>query len=424
MRAATCLLGALTLIPGGAATQEKAEGVKWSISGEARFRPEWRDNFDLDSASDDDLRDGFIRLRLGFVVDIAEGYRVFMQAQDSREAGEESATAPVATSTNERNLDIHQGYLEIKKTGVKGLGVTAGRQEIFYGEHRLMGNFGWNNVGRAFDGVKVRLARERFFLDAFVARISNTAAAGATEGSDLFGVEYQAGVRKGAEYGAYWLEFAESLGLAGETGALGTTRIDAFGGRMKERFGRFDLNVEAVVEAGEFRGDDLSAAAFAAQGGYTGGEKTKTRAFAGYDYATGDEDSTDGERQEFFNFFPTNHLHYGYADLEGWRNIVSPYAGVSVASGRHFAQAKVHRFGLHEKGGPWKDAAGNVLGFDATGASGTNVGTEIDLTYRFSLRDKASLEGGFSRFTPGRFAENTRGDDPSHWAYVMLTVGF
>jgi len=406
------------------AAEEKKQDITWSLSGEARFRPEWRDNFDLDESVDDDVRNMFMRIRLGVDVMIRDDYRIFVQAQDSREGGEESPSASAATSTNARNLDIHQGYAEIRKTGVEGLSLDVGRQEWIYGEHRMIGNFGWNNVGRAFDGVRIRYVRDRFFVHGLAARISNTLVAGATHGSDLYGVEYQASARKSGEYGGYWLEFADNLGAPGETGLPGTTRIDALGARMKDRFGPFDLNVEAAAETGEYHGDDLRAHAAAAQGGFNWGEKHRFRAFAGYDYATGDRNASDGKREEFFNFFPTNHLHYGYADFEGWRNLRSPSAGVSWTVGRHFAQAKTHRFALQEAGGPWKDAGGNVLGFDPAGRSGTDVGTETDLTYRFTLKEKASLEGGYSHLTPGGFAKATRGIHGSDWAYVQLTIGF
>jgi Alginate export len=79
-----------------------------------------------------------------------------------------------------------------------------------------------------------------------------------------------------------------------------------------------------------------------------------------------------------------------------------------------------------EKKVQWKlqDDGGAILGFDPTGNSGTDVGDEVDLTYRFDWREKAKVEVGLSRFWPGQFAENTRGGDPSDWGYVQLTWGF
>jgi hypothetical protein len=398
---------------------EEIKDLTWSFSGEIRFRPEYRDNRDLDATVDDDLRQGFMRLRLGVGATLKDHYRVFAQVQDSRVAGEETSTA-----SNQKNLDLHQGYVEINPGPPGHLRVIVGRQEWSYGEHRLIGNFVWDNVGRAFDGVKARYARGRFFLDALAAQVSTAVTGGASSGSELYGLYSQTTPRPGAEYEGYWLLFDDHVSAAGETGTPGTTAIHAFGARAKDRFGRFDVVGEAVWERGEFRGDDLAAHAFAAQGGAGFGTGVKVRVFAGYDFATGDRNPTDGKREEFFNFFPTNHPLYGYMDYEGWRNIKSPYAGVSLVRGRHFVQAKRHDFALDEARGPWKDAAGNVMGSDATGKSGTGVGSEIDLTYRFAWTDKAVVEGGSSEFDPGRFARRTRGDDVSRWAYLMLTFAF
>jgi hypothetical protein len=419
----TILSTALALLPlapiSAGAAAEEGKGVAWTLFGEARFRPEWRDDADLDASADDDLRQGLMRLRIGVDVMVRRDYRIVVQAQDSRVAGEEASTA-----ANERNLDLHQGFLDVTLGEARTFSLRVGRQEWAYGDERLIGPFGWNNVGRSFDGVRARLQRGRATLDGLVARVTTRAAGGGDTGSDLYGVHVRTTPRKGAEYEGYWLGYGDRVGAPGETGAPGDTRVHAIGVRARDRFGRLDVVAEGVLERGEINGDDLEAHAAAAQVGWTPGGASRWRLFAGYDFATGDRDPADGDRQEFFNFFPTNHPHYGYADYEGWRNLKSPYGGVSLARGRHFAQVKAHRFALEEARGAWKDAGGTVFGFDPSGASGRSVGREIDLTYRYSWMEKTLVEAGLSRFTPGRFARLTRGDDPSHWAYVMLLVGF
>lgn len=416
------VLMTLLLMPRGAAVVLAEEGdLSWKLSGEARFRPEWRDDLDLIAATDDDLRQGFMRLRLGIEAAWSDRVRLYVQAQDSRVAGGEASTV-----ANERNLDLHQGYVDLPLREKDALTLRVGRQEWAYGDQRLIGPFGWDNVGRSFDGLRARAARGRFTVDGLLARVSSVATVGATTGSDLYGVYAQWARRPGTEYEAYWLAWDDHAATPGEImPSTGTSRVDAFGVRLKDRAGPVDGVVEVVAERGRIGGDDLSASAAAAQAGWSLGPKDSVRLFAGYDWASGDEDPTDGERQEFFNFFPTNHPHYGYADLQGWRNVRSPYAGVSLRAGRHFAQVKAHDFELEEPRGPWKSAGGAELGFDMTGASGRRVGSEIDLTYRFAWTGKAVMEAGYSRFSPGRFARATRrGPDASDWAYVMLTVTF
>lgn len=421
---AILLLLSATLVTGPRPARAEETGeIRWSFSGEARFRPEWRDNADLNDALDDDTRQGFMRVRLGVRAAVRDDYAIFIQVQDSRVAGEEASPSP--TTSNQRNLDLHQGYATAGFGAKKSFLLTLGRQEWAYGDHRMIGNFSWNNVGRAFDGVKLRWTRERFFLDGFFASISDRPeGTGGNTGSALYGLYAQAAPRKGAEYEAYYLGFADNGAAAGERLAPGRTSINAVGARAKDRFGRLDVVAEAVIERGKFNGDDLAAHAAAAQAGLTWGSGAKVRVFGGYDFATGDENPADGKRQEFFNFFPTNHPHYGLMDYEGWRNIKSPYGGVSVTRGRHLAQAKMHHFDLEEARGPWKDATGTVLGSDPAGTSGTSVGREVDLTYRFAWKEKASMEAGLARFDPGRFAKLRRGSDSSAWGYFMVTFGF
>ena len=405
----------------GAAAQETTEPAPptWTVSGEVRLRPEWRDDLDLRSGPDDDRREVFSRVRVGILGVLGERVRLFAQVQDSRVFGEESST-----TSNERNLDLHQGWLELRGLANGLATLTLGRQEWVYGDQRLIGNFGWNNVGRSFDGARLRLARGPLWLDTMAARITSRTLGTTTEGSDLFGLYAHAGPREASEYEAYVLSFVDRIDAAGELGTFGDTAVHALGARVREHRGPLDGTLEVVGQTGEQRGDDLSAFAGALVVGASFGERPRTRLFAGYDHATGDEDPTDGEREEFFNFFPTNHPHYGYADLMGWRNVRSPSVGASVTWGPHMAQAKVHRFRLEEARGPWKDAAGNVLGFDPTGAAGTRVGDELDLLYRLRWTPAIALEAGYSRFWPDRFAELTRGPDAMDWAYVMLTVAF
>ncbi len=409
-------------------TQEK--DMVWAVSAEARIRPEYRDNLDLESDVDDDTRLGLLRLRIGVDFTWKKEVRIFAQIQDSRTAGEEAST-----TSNEENLDLHQGYAELTPAEWRGVSLRAGRQEWVYGEERLLGNLNWDNVGRAFDGLRVRWDRGILTLDGLAARISSDTTpvitpeitppetgSRATTGSDLYGIYSHWKVSDLFEIDGYWIEFADNEIAPGEAaGTSGSTTIDAFGVRAK-RTGRFDVVFEGTAERGEASGDDLSAMAAAIPGGWTLGEGVKTRLFAGYDYATGDEDPTDGEREEFFNFFPTNHPHYGYADLFGWRNLESPYLGVSVKRGKHFGLIKGHIFELESEAGAWKSAGGDVLGFDPAGDSGSRVGQEVDLLYRYAWKEKLAVEAGYARFDPGEFAEATRGGDTSHWGYLMLTI--
>jgi hypothetical protein len=404
--------------PGEASAAPEPKRVDWDLSGEIRLRGEYRDDLDLNSAVDDEQRFWLSRIRLGFEVILDQEWGLFVQAQDSRRFGEEASTA-----SNEQNLDLHQGYADLWKHRTWSLRV--GRQEFIYGEERLIGAFDWDNVGRSFDGARIRFQRPGYRVDGLLAALQNLpTTTGGTTGSQLYGVYAQNPAERQAHWEGYWLEFADHVAAPGENGVPGTTRVDALGGRVTHVTGRWDGSLEAVWETGDFRGDDLDALAAALQVGHTWGDGLKTRLFGGYDFATGDRDDSDGEQEEFFNFFPTNHKFYGYMDLFGWRNIRSYYGGVRFSWDKQWAQAKFHQLSLQTPGGPWKNAGGAVLGFDPTGQSGRSVGWEIDLNYNWAFRKKSGLQAGASVFEPERFADATRGSDAQTWAYLMLTLGF
>lgn len=414
------ILAAADPAPAHGAESAGADAWKADLSGEVRLRGEYRDDNDLDRGEDDDRREGLQRVRLGVKLTRGEEVSVFVQAQDSRVAGEEEGTV-----SDEKNLDLHQGYVEVRAFGRSGLVLYAGRREWAYGDQRLIGNFGWDNVGRAFDGATLHWQRRGVWVDGFYGRLDHEVvnAAGGTRGDSLAGAYAQWSPRKGDEWEGYAILFHDSAEAAGEGGS-GTTRVEMLGARARSQVRRLEYRLEAAVQRGRFNGDDHRAGAAAAQLGLDLGSRKRWRAIAGYDFAAGDADAADGEHGEFFNFFPTNHPHYGAMDLFGWRNLRSPWMGASFASARHGAQVRIHLFALDEAGGRWSSAGGATLGFDAAGGSGRRVGREADVTYRFGWSERIALEAGASRFEPGRFAEATRGPDPSHFGYLMLSVSF
>ena len=152
------------------------------ISGEVRDRYEVRNNASFGNPNDtgvDQNNSSFLgqRLRLNLGYKPTTDVKFFVQFQDSRLFGAEAGTLG-----NSQNTDVHQGYMQIQDLFLDGLQLRLGRQEIFFGDHRVIGNVGWSNIGRSFDGARLTFSREAADLDVIWARtrendVTNVAAA-------------------------------------------------------------------------------------------------------------------------------------------------------------------------------------------------------------------------------------------------------
>ncbi|MEK7776225.1 MAG: alginate export family protein, partial [Planctomycetota bacterium] len=110
--------------------------------------------------------------RLWADADVNEHLRVFIQLQDARTFGAEGTTVGYANSYSENAiLDLHQGYFDLKKLFDMPLTVRVGRQEIIWGDHRVIGNFVWSNVGRVFDGGRFMWDTDTIHAEAFAMKV-------------------------------------------------------------------------------------------------------------------------------------------------------------------------------------------------------------------------------------------------------------
>ena len=110
-----------------------------------------------------------------------------------------------------------------------------------------------------------------------------------------------------------------------------------------------DYDVEASYQFGSVGEHDIRAFMLAHQVGYAIPAPTRPRVYAGFDYASGDADPTDGTKGTFNQLFPLAHKYLGFIDLVGRQNIVAVSGGVSftparklgvAVSGHHFSRAK------------------------------------------------------------------------------------
>jgi hypothetical protein len=419
-----------------------------TIGGEVRERYEFRDNADFNGNANDTLSFIASRIRLHLNYEVTPDIAAFVQFQDARIFGGE-----VSTVSNDNLFDLHQGYVSIKNVGPTSL--ILGRQELAFGEHRLVGHFGWNNVGRSFDGLRITYmaapVRVDFWATSPKVYGTNTGSSPAFAPSNREHQEF---------YGVYgsiktapvtvepYVMYLLDGGNAGELNAAGTALLSPIaapaargqnrvtvGLRMdgKAVNGSVDFTGEGTYQMGSMdaRGttpeSDVSAHAIALKAGYTVPLAMKPRIGVEYDRASGDSDPTDDKFETFENLFPTNHIHYGYMDYVGWRNMQAMRLSISIKpSATTGVSLDYHQFSLAEESDNWYAASGAVFRTTPANNTESDLGQEIDLVAHMMVKEKVRIEAGYGRFMPGDYVDVNfpAATDSSDFLYLQAGVSF
>ena len=390
---------------------------------EDRLRLEIRDNnYDFDSRVKA-LNDGawlLNRFRFGALWKPASWIRVYAQGQDAREWFSDRAKIPGNLGAEgDDSFDLRQAYVEIGDSSQFPLVLKAGRQELAFGNERLIGVSDWNNFTRTFDAVRLSWIEPKWRLDAFASSVV-VIDRGEFNQSDLFNGNnnYRQQVFSGLyftaselsfgsfELYALWLSEANggvsnvessvsptrpTTGLASKPSSFGT-----YGGRVHgdpKKLHGFEFDVEGAYQNGDLQGLSLDAFAVHAGAGYNFDCPWKPRLWLEYNYATGDSNPNDQSSETFQNLFPTNHKFYGFMDLFSWQNIHNPMIGLQVSPVKNVtAELDFHGFWLASTNDVWyRSNAAAVRPLTTAGENASSfVGTELDFVLGWKV-NSASL---------------------------------
>ncbi|MBM4053855.1 MAG: DUF3373 family protein [Planctomycetes bacterium] len=391
--------------------------------------------------------------------DVNEHLRIFIQIQDARSWGTEGDTVgfvndgenSIADSANNR-LDLHQGYFDIRNLFDLPLTVRVGRQEIVWGDHRVIGNFVWSNIGRTFDAARFMYDTDTYYWEAFGAKIDeNGYVDGATdddnEDENLYASMFT--FKKLIPRAVLELMYIQKNDQDDDSNSAVTDGYDAgegdsdhvvvhdLGFRLDGKalnLDAIDYTLESHFQVGDYGDQSHKAWALAARTGYTFKNVAWTpRIGVEYDFASGDDDVSDGQHETFDNLYPTNHWqgNYGFIDLVSWRNIHDYRANVKVnPTKKLMIQADVHYFELDEEDDGWYYASGNLASArSATEAEFSNTDDELawefDLTVSYSLYQNVGILAGYSFFKGEDWIDDVFGDEiESNWMYIQTTVTF
>jgi hypothetical protein len=396
---------------------------KWlRVRGEFRERAEGFANAGFADERDDLFY--LSRLRLNATM-TGTSIGATVQVQDAR-VGKKSI-GPTGTPFS-ATVDLRQGFVDLGSAKAPVV-ARVGRQELAFGDQRLVGHANWLNAGRTFDAARLTVRSKQAQIDVFAAsvvRILDDEFDKSGNGNRFLGAYASSGriVPRGtAEPFLFW---RRDVNLRAELGTNGSLEQMTTGARVVGKLpARLDYNIETALQRGSLGPDAISAWAGHWQMRESLPGAGAAHITAEYNFASGDANPTDGVRGTFDQLYPTAHDKYGLADQVGWRNIHHVRIGVDVTPIKATPIAvSYHNYWLAEARDALYAASGAPIARVIAGAASTRVGQEIDVQMSRPLTPQLMLSAGYSHLVPGPFLKQATPGKSYSGPFVMLAYVF
>jgi hypothetical protein len=379
------------------------------VQAEERFRFEGYSNSSFKANVDD----SYLLNRFRFQVDLhtPSWLRVTAQVQDARAGFQNPPIGP----PNTVRWDLKLAYIEIGAPDKHWFSLRVGRQLINY-NNTIIANSEWRNQARSYDAAVLNLNAKREHLGIFAASPVAPQAYGVSphqEGNNIYGaygrIDDLAGLHSNLEPFVLWRVQPAEVVEPAAAKTTGHENEKAIGLRLKEQpNAAFDYGGEFIYETGTVGKQNIGA--FATQEGAAYqflNVASKPRAFAQYDYASGNGNPAENATHSTFDTIePTAHDRFGITDLFGWQNIESVRAGTTIEPHRRLTfTAQGLDFWAASALDSIYNTSGSSIVFNKT-AHGKHVGAEVDGYSWYELNKHFNLGGGGGYFGGGQFLTN------------------
>ncbi|HEV8543051.1 MAG TPA: alginate export family protein [Verrucomicrobiae bacterium] len=306
----------------------------WDLGGNIRLRYEVKDGFAIPGVAGSldfrghgaDVDNNYFLSRIRFHLGYKETWwSAYLEGRSSLADGDERwayGNNPGVPGTvkyqgngpESDNIDLQQAYFTIGNPKAFPLSLKIGRQELIYGDERLVGLSAWNNITRVFDAARLRWQSDWFTADFFTSHvvIPEDDRFNVSNAYDWFSGLYATSTNvPKSNLDLYFLSRnASAEAIAAEPrpqfAQPGARDIFTAGLRLKSKpseLGNWDYTLEMAGQFGNFKdlrlGPDaprLDQQAYMAvvQGGYTFSDFSgRPRLALEYSYGSGDSDPTD-----------------------------------------------------------------------------------------------------------------------------------
>ncbi|MDQ3396060.1 MAG: alginate export family protein [Bacteroidota bacterium] len=394
------------------------------ISGEIRPRAEYRHGFK--TLPQENAVPAFFteqRSRINFSYS-EEKYKIGLSLQDVRVWG-----AVAQANKTDGFTSVHEAWGEYLFT--PKFSIKAGRQELVYDDHRILGNLDWAAQARSHDVVRFIYNDSTWSFHAGAAYNQDNIT---PEPGKLFSSIYDPTINnyKTLQYLWYGKQSARvdysililNDGRQAMDSAVNFTQTYGFNPSIKINKD-FKFFGSIYYQLGKDKsGREVNAYLGSANLSYSGIKSLTT--VLGIDYVSGSNinDLANNKSSTFDPLYGTHHKFYGFMD---YFYVGSPHGPVGLnnvylkltekLSSKFFLMADVHHFAAAAKIQNPADVQQNL---------NSSLGTEIDLTFRYHVAKGVAMVGGYSHMfatssmeavKPGGGSKNA----VANWAWVMVS---
>ncbi len=414
-RRSTWLVAAFAalILSGVRAGAQSAEGNAFDVRG---YRPAADDRFLLS------------RVMLDAAVRLSPRHRVLVELRDAHEAGSylDEHDFPRNNPFSD-TLDVRQLFYEGLDVAGTGVSVRLGRQQISYGDQRVFGPGQWGNTGRwAWDAALVNVKRDRIDADVWVGRpVRNRPDRwpNASVPEPVVATVYARALKLPMRLDAFYVYKDDASGTtAGENGS-GTLRSHSLGFQTEGTRGRLDYALTGVMQRGAWGPDQIRAGGASGTLGVRLNAPWQPRVRAVVTWGSGDSNPHDGVHGTFDGVVGGADIaFYGYCNLFFWANIWDREVQVLLRpAGRLDVYLQAHSFALASPRDAWYSTSLSTVRRDPTGASGTDLGAEIDVRAVYRVHPSVELMAGLGYFRPGTYVTRTGQARDALWLMAQAT---
>lgn len=294
------------------------------------------------------------------------------------------------------NLFVDWKFLEAPRGDMT---VRIGRQELLYGNQRLISPLDWANTRRTFEGMKFLWVGEDWNVDGFYTRpviVDPVKFDSPDYDQEFMGVYATYKAIKDHTFDFYYARYNNDR-------TPNDFKYDSLGSRMLVTSDEWLLETEGAVQFGENTGGSDHSAGFAMAGiGRKWADHDwKPVLWGNYDWASGG--NVQGGRRGFDHLFPLAHKYLGFMDLFGRSNINTPNVQLTMQPHEKLQVLVWYYYFFLDRidDTPYNV---NMTPFAPGVVPGSrDLGHELDLVFTCTLNPRMELLFGYSHFWSGGY---------------------